>query len=207
MPKSSSPYDVHPGVAMVQKWIAELPAKTGRSLDDWIALVKKEAPQGDELRRDWLVSKHNFGAISAKCIVERAAGMGDEEDTPEKYFSAAAKYVEEQYSGKKTQLRPIFEQLVKLGKSLGKDVKVCPCKTMVPFYRNHVFAQIKPTTNTRIDFGLCFTTYKGKLPKRLIDTGGIAKKDRITHRIELTSATQIDADLIKWLKLAYTLDT
>ena len=77
---------------------------------------------------------------------------------------------------------------------------------MVPLYRNHVFAQIKPTTNSRIDFGLCFTTYQGKLPKRLIDTGGLAKKDRITHRIEVASADQIDADLAKWLKLAYSLD-
>jgi hypothetical protein len=77
---------------------------------------------------------------------------------------------------------------------------------MVPLYRHDVFAQIKPSTNSRIDLGLCFTTYKGKLPKRLIDTGGLAKKDRITHRIEVTSANQIDADLAKWLKVAYSLD-
>jgi Domain of unknown function (DUF5655) len=106
----------------------------------------------------------------------------------------------------KSDLRPIFEELLKLGKSLGKDVKACPCKTMVPLYRNHVFAQIKPATNARIDFGLCFTTYKGKLPKRLVDTGGFAKKDRITHRIELTSVDQIAADLTKWVKVAYSLD-
>ena len=34
-------YDVHPGVAMVQKWEAELPAKTGRSLAEWAELVRK----------------------------------------------------------------------------------------------------------------------------------------------------------------------
>ena len=77
---------------------------------------------------------------------------------------------------------------------------------MVPLYRNHVFAQIKPTTNVRVDFGLALTHYKGKLPKRLVDTGGLAKKDRITHRIEITDAKQIDADVNKWLKTAYDLD-
>jgi hypothetical protein len=57
---------------------------------------------------------------------------------------------------------------------------------MVPLYRNHVFAQIKPTTNTRIDLGLALAKYpESKLPKRLIDTGGKAKKDRITRRIEI----------------------
>ena len=206
MSKSSAFYDVHPGVIMVQKWIAELPAKTGRTLDEWIALVKADGPKDFVLCRDWLKSKHNLGTNSAWWIAERAEGKGGEEDCPEEYLATAVKYVEAQYSGKKTLLRPIYEQLVKQGRSLGKDVKVCPCKTMVPFYRTHVFAQIKPTTNTRIDFGLCFTAYKGRLPKRLVDTGGLAKKDRITHRIELTSAGQIDTDLIMWLNLAYSLD-
>jgi hypothetical protein len=53
---------------------------------------------------------------------------------------------------------------------------------------------------------MCFTTHNGVLAKRLIDTGGLAKKDRITHRIELTSAGQIDGEVRKWLQLAYTLD-
>jgi hypothetical protein len=210
MPKSgaqtSSPYDVHPGVAMVQKWVAELKPKTGRSLEEWIALVKKEGPKDITARPEWLKSRHKLGANSAWWIAERADGKGDEEDTPERYLATAVKYVEEQYAGKKSGLRPIFEELIKRGKSLGKDVKACPCKTIVPLYRNHVFAQIKPATNTRVDFGLCFMTYKGKLPKRLIDTGGLAKKDRITHRIELSSVDQIDDELLKWLKVAYELD-
>jgi hypothetical protein len=41
---------------------------------------------------------------------------------------------------------------------------------------------------------------------RTLDTGGLAKKDRITHRIELTSTSQIDPDLKKWLRAAYDLD-
>ena len=125
---------------------------------------------------------------------------------PKKYLATAAQYVEEQYSAKKSPFWPVFEQLLALGKSLGSDVKACPCKAMVPLYRNHVFAQIKPTTNTRIDFGLCFTSYKGKLPKRLIDTGGLAKKDRITHRIEVSTLDQIDDELKRWLRAAYDLD-
>lgn len=204
--KSASLYDVHPGLAMVQKGLAELQAKTGRTLEEWVALVKKEGPAGHLARRNWLKSKHKVGNNAAWWIVDRAEGKESDEETPEGYLAAAVRYVEEQYAGKKSALRPIYDQLLALGKSLGPDVKACPCKTMVPLYRNHVFAQIKPTTNSRVDFGLCFTTYKGKLPKRLIDTGGLAKKDRITHRIELTSPDQIDADLKEWLRAAYDLD-
>ena len=76
----------------------------------------------------------------------------------------------------------------------------------MPLYREHVFAQIKPTTNSRIDLGLALTHYKGKLPKRIIDTGGLAKKDRITHRIELKSTDQIVSEVKKWLKTACDVD-
>ena len=204
--RNHSLYGVHPSVAMVQKWVAELKEKTGRSLEEWIALVKKEGPKNEKLRRGWLKTKHKLGTNSAWWIAERAEGKGGEEDTPEAYLEAAVHYVKEQYAGPKEKLRPIYDELLKLGKSLGEDVKACPCKTIVPLYREHVFAQIKPTTNSRIDLGLALTHYKGKLPKRIVETGGLAKKDRITHRIELTSTAEIDGEVKKWLRTAYDLD-
>jgi len=204
--KAQAMYDVHPGVAMVQKWIGELKEKTGRSLEEWIAFTKKEGPKDEKSQRAWLKVQQRLGTNAAWWIAARVAGKESEEDSPEKYLAAAPEYVEKQYAGKKAALRPIFDELLKMGKSIGGDVKACPCLTMVPLYRNHVFAQIKPTTNTRVDFGLALTHYKGKLPKRLVDTGGFAKKDRITHRIEITDTKQIDADVKKWLKSAYELD-
>jgi hypothetical protein len=190
---------------MVEKWVGELKSKTGRTLEEWIAMVKKEGPKDEKSRREWLKAKHKLGTNSAWWIAERAEGKG-EDDSPEAYLESAARYVDEQYAGQKAKLRPIFLELLKLGRALGDDVKVCPCKTIVPLYRQHVFAQIKPTTNSRVDFGFALTHYQGKLPKRLIDTGGAAKKDRITHRMELTSTAQIDEEVNKWLKTAYDLD-
>ncbi len=203
--KSESQYGVHPGVAKVQKWIADLKEKTGRSLEEWIAVAKKEGPKDDKTRREWLKSKHKLGTNSAWWISERVDGKGAEEDTPEAYLKTAVRYVEEQYAGPKEKLRPIYDELLTLGKSLGNDVKASPCKTIVPLYREHVFAQIKPTTNARIDLGLALTHYKGKLPKHIVGTGGLAKKDRITHRIEITTAEQ-NGEVKKWLKTAYDLN-
>jgi Domain of unknown function (DUF5655) len=102
-----------------------------------------------------------------------------EEDSPEKYLAAAPKYVAEQYSGKKEALRPVYENVLQVAAKLGADVKACPGKTSLPLYRNHLFAQLRPTTNTRLDLGLSRTHYKGKLPKRLLDTAGMAKKDAL----------------------------
>jgi len=198
-------YGVHPGVLMTVKWIAELKQKTGRTLDEWIKLIKKEGPPTEQGRREWLKQQHGLGTNSAWWLAERSVGKGEETGNPDAYLQAAEKYVETMFAGKKEHLRPIYDALLKLGLSMGKDTRACPCQTIVPLYRNHVFAQIKPTTQTRIDFGLALGDTK-KTPKRLIDTGGFAKKDRITHRFEITSLKEIDAEVKKWLKVAYDRD-
>jgi hypothetical protein len=130
--------------------------------------------------------------------------MGLADDTPEGYLKGAAVSVEEMFAGPKETLRPIFEALYKLGRSLGKDVKVCPCKTIIPFYREHVFAEVKPSTRTRIDLGLALKDTP--FTKRLLDTGGLAKKNRITHRVALTSVDDIDDEVKAWLRRAYDMD-
>ena len=203
--RRKSIYGVHPGVLMTQKWIGELKQKTGRTLDEWIKFIKKEGPPTEESRRAWLKDQHKLGTNSAWWLAERSVGRGEESGDPDAYLKAAEKYVDEMFAGKKEHLRPLYDALLKLGLSMGKDTKACPCQTIVPLYRRHVFAQIKPTTQTRIDFGLALGDTK-RTPKGLIDTGGFAKKDRITHRFEITSLKDIDAEVKQWLKLAYERD-
>lgn len=203
--KAKSIYGVHPGVTMTMKWVAELKEKTGRTLDEWIKFIKQEGPPTEPARRDWLKQEHRLGTNSAWWLAERSVGKGEEAGDPDAYLRAAEKYVDGMFAGKKEHLRPIYDALLKLGLSMGKDTKACPCQTIVPLYRNHVFAQIKPTTQTRIDFGLALGDTK-KTPKRLIDTGGFAKKDRITHRFEITSLKDIDDEVKRWLKVAYDRD-
>ena len=100
----------------------------------------------------------------------------------------------------------MFERLLDTGLAVAGDVKACPGKTIVPLYRHHVFAQIKPATRSRIDLGLALGKEKARVPKRLIDTGGREKGDRITHRIEITRVEHVDDDARRWLKRAYDLD-
>jgi Domain of unknown function (DUF5655)/Domain of unknown function (DUF4287) len=205
MPKRKALYSVHPGVAMVQKWIAELKEKTGRSLDEWLKHIEREGPTTEAARRVWLKANHGLGTNSAWWLAERSVGRADSwDDTPEGYLKQADHYVKEMFAGKKTSLKPIYDALLELGLGIGKDAKACPCQTMVSLYRHHVFAQIKPTTNTRIDMGFALKDAKAK--GRLIDTGGFAKKDRITHRIPITSINEIGAEVKRWLRIAYDLD-
>jgi hypothetical protein len=201
MAQAKSLYSVHPGVLMTQKWVSTLKDKTGRSLAEWLALVKESGPKGEKQQREWLKQEYKLGTNSAWWIAERAAGKSAETDDPNVYLRAAEGYVDKMYSGPKAALRPMYEKLLALGLGLGRDVKACPCETMVPLYRRHVFAQIKPTTQTRIDMGFALGALKGE--GRLIETGGFAKKDRITHRIAISSPADIDNEVKRWLRVAY----
>jgi hypothetical protein len=204
MTKKSTVYSVHPGVVMTQKWNAELKKKTGRSLEEWLKLIKKEGPAEEKERRDWLREKHSLNTMTATWLAERSAGKGAEMEDPDLYLASAERDVDKMFSGGKAHLRPVYDALLKVGLKTGKEAKACPCTTIVPLYRNHVFAQIKPATQTRIDMG--FALGDMKPTGRLIDTGGFAKKDRITHRIAITSLDDIDDEVKHWLKIAYDRD-
>ena len=205
MAKAKQHYDPHPGVAMVRKWIDTLKEKTGRDLDEWVALVLTKGPATTKERRDWLKSEHELGTNAASWIADHAEGKGDlEEGDPEKYVARAIEYVDAMFAGPKSALRPVYDALYDVARSIGGDVKLSPGKTIVSIYRNHVIAQIKPATRTRIDLG--FALGDTKPSGRLTDTGGLAKGDRITHRIAITSVDEIDDEVKRWLRTAYERD-
>jgi len=205
--KDSTPYDLHPSVAYVQAILANLEARTGRSLEAWVDLARKASPAETKARRAWLMEQ-GLGTNQASLVAQRAGADPGHAfgETPEGYLAAAPGYVDAQYGGRKAALRPLFERIVSLARGLGADVKVCPCETIVPLYRHHVFAEVKPFT-ARLDLGLALGDPASVLDPsgRLKDTGGFTRKDRITHKLELASEADL-ASAQAWLKQAYARD-
>jgi hypothetical protein len=190
-------YSLHPSYEREAAFEANLKERTGKSLEQWLALVKKDGPLTEKERREWLKEKHGFTTVYAWWVAERAEGKGSAAD----YDPEAC--VEAMFAGK-AGVRPVYDKLLKLALALGADVKACPCQTIVPLYRTHVFAQLKPSTRTRLDLGLALRDIP--FTERLLDTGGRGKKDRITHRIALTRLAEIDDEVKKWVRTAYELD-
>ncbi|HJW09641.1 MAG TPA: DUF5655 domain-containing protein [Holophagaceae bacterium] len=209
MPRS--PYSVHPAVAYQQAIIANLKAKTGRSLAEWLALAEAKGPKDRKKLSAWL-KERGLGGTQAGIVSERLLPSVERhaflEDTEEGYLQAAEAYVDAMFSGKKAHLRPLYDTLLEIALDLGDDMRACPCKTIVPLYREHVVAEIRPSTLTRVDLGLALgdPALVRDDSDRLIDTGGFEKKDRITHRIEIRSLKEIDFEVETWLKAAYERD-
>lgn len=196
-------YEVHPAVRHAQAMADNLAKTTGRSLPEWLKLVAQHKLADAKAIRQWLKEQHGLGLSSCMLIAD-AAVQGPESLSAEAYLRAAPGYVDALFAGPKAALRPLYEDLLGIALALGGDVQISPCRSFVPLYREHVFAQLKPSTRSRLDLGLALGALKAK--GRLIDTGGYAKKDRITHRIAVESAADIDAETREWLARAYALD-
>jgi Domain of unknown function (DUF4287) len=124
-------YSVHPSIPYVQNIIANLKTKTGRTLEEWVAFVQKEGPKTEGERRSWLKEQHKLGTNYAWWIAERAEGKGWEEGDPDAYLRKAPEYVRDMFAGKRAALKPIYDQLPKLGLATGEDVKACPISELL----------------------------------------------------------------------------
>jgi predicted transport protein len=172
-----------------------LPAKTGRTFEEWVALTREKGLSSRKERIAWLKSEHGLGSVTAMFIAADAEGK-----------SMVATYADEDallegmYGGDKAALRPIYDQLAKTAGKLGRDVELTVCKTYVGIRRKRQFAIIKPGARERVYLGL--TLPGAKTGGRLLNAGSIGN-DRMTHRIEIASKKDIDAEVIGWLKAAF----
>lgn len=165
--------------------------KTGKTLDYWIQVVKKSKIEKHKAIIDFLKSEHNFtygyaNFVSLKSRKSDAASFDDED------------LITTQYKGREL-LKPIYEKLLQEIASFGTDITVTPKKSSVSIIRKKQFALIKPATKTRIDLGL---KLKGKeISGRLENSGPFGSM--CTHRVQLNSLDDVDAELISFLKEAY----
>ncbi|WP_417463642.1 DUF5655 domain-containing protein [Kordiimonas sp.] len=197
---------VHPVVSHMKAMLASMEARTGKSPDDWATIVLRYGATDVNKAAAQLKADYGLGKPTAWLLASRALGETPEDYDEAAYLSAATDLFNAQFAGKKAELAPIAQALATEATMLGDDAGVSPTKTMVPFYRHHVFAQVKAATQKRVDLCLALKGYDGPIDERLKPTGGSAKGDRITHVIGIFALADIDDQLRKWLKIAYELD-
>jgi hypothetical protein len=199
--RRGSRYSLPPGYSMEAVYHVNLRERTGRSFEEWVAIARSSGPGGEKAKREWLKDEHGFTTNYAGWVASAAVGKeeGAEAYDPEALVAAMFE--------QKPALLPVYEKTLELALAIGADVKACPGKTIVPLYRKHVFGQLKPSTRTRLDLGLALKGVPAKeLSRRLIDTGGAAKGDRITHRFAIGAERDLDEEVRRWLRIAYERD-
>lgn len=168
-----------------------LKEKTGKSLNHWVEVVKKSKLDKHKAIIDYLKKEHGFtygyaNFVALKTLKSDAGSIDD--DT----------LLENQYKGKES-LKPIYDKLVDEIMTFGKDITKTPKKDSVSMIRKKQFALIKPATKTRVDLGL---KLKGKEENGRLGSSG-PFGTMCTHRVQLTSVDEVDAEVLAWIKEAY----
>ncbi len=172
----------------LQTMINNMPSKTGKSIDEWKALLSKKSFVKHSEGVNYLKTEHNVSHGFANTIVT----LSKDENTPTEDLIAA------QYKGKEA-LIPIYDTLIDFVKSLGKDVTVTPKKGSVSIIRKRQFVLIKPATKTRIDLGL---KLKDKPVQGKLENSG-PFGTMCSHRVQISEETEVNGELKAWIKEAY----
>jgi predicted transport protein len=174
--------------------VSNLKQTTGKSIDEWLALLKGHAGQKHGAVVSFLKTEHGlthgYANVIAHRLLKSDAGS---------VAAGGTDLVAAQYEGAKAALRPIYDKLESAIKKLGKDVEFAPKKAYVSVRRSKQFAIIQPSTATRLDLGL---NLKGSPAAGRLEASGTWNA-MVTHRVKLASASDIDAQVIGWLKEAY----
>lgn len=132
--------------------VANLKARTGRSLDEWVAVVLASGIDPLDLKavRRWLKDEHG-AMVNTRWHVADAAAKAAGWQRP-----SVEAFIDQQFSGSKAGMRPLFDLLRAAIEDLGDDVAVQGRGGYTPFVRSRQFIAVA-TTRTRLDVGLRYT--------------------------------------------------
>jgi hypothetical protein len=194
--------------------LANIQKRTGKTLDQLVAIVKNSglAKHGEMVAM--LKDKHGMGHGDANTLVHYAnksaqvfAGTTGATGTTGTTGSGGTTGTDAQldriYTGPKAALRPIHEKVMAEVGKFG-PFEIAPKKTYLSLRRKKQFAMVGPATNTRVEVGLNVKDMKDvkgvKAGGRLeaLPPGGMCQ-----YKVKLTAPAEVDAELLGWIKKAY----
>lgn len=175
-----------------QTMIENLHKNTGKSLDEWISIVQKEKIDKHGQIIKYLKENHGLTHGYANLVALKArgadAGSVDNKDS----------LIDIQYKGKEHFL-PLYESIIEEVKKYGNDVEIAPKRTSVSLRRNKQFALLQPATKTRFEIGI---NLKGQAPEGKLEAN-TASNAMCSHKINVSGKTEIDAEVLGWIRKAY----
>lgn len=180
-----------------QTQLRNIQTKTGKTLDQLKELVlasglSKHSEILAMLKKDLGLGHGDANALAH--YARKAAGTADEAKPAETGGDAV---LDEIYTGPKAALRPIHEKLMAQIHAFG-EFEIAPKKGYVSLRRKKQFAMIGPATNTRVEVGLNMKEEPGTARLEVQPPKGMC-----SHKVKVTDAAQVDAELIAWIRKAY----
>jgi hypothetical protein len=173
----------------LQSQIRNIEATYGRSMDEWIALIRATGLERHGQIVAWLKSEHGLphGAANRVALVALDAAAPPAPDDP----------VVALYADRPATVRAIHDRIWAVVERLG-DVEVAPKKGYLSLRHRTQFAMVKPAAK-HVDLGLILPNEP--VTQRLESAATF--NALFTHRVRVKSEADVDDELEGWIRAAY----
>ncbi len=175
-----------------QAYLDTVKAKTGKSPADFAQLAAQQGltKHGEIvkwLKDDFALGHGHANAIAAVLLKSESRGSSTDDK------------VAKVFSGTKTIWRSAFDALMTKLESVGADIKLAPTDTYISLLRGDKKIGIVQPTKDRLDIGI---KLKGVSVTERLEAAG-TWNNMVTHRVRINDSSQIDDELLGWLRQAY----
>jgi len=161
---------------------------TGKDYKAWYKILKRDGPEKHREKVKWLKEekglKHSHAGILASIF----------KNDGELVYGDPEKLIQDQYSGKCADMRPLFNKLNKTLQNNFKDANLHVCKGYVSYVAKTQFATIHPDKE-QIKLGLAFRGHP--VESNLLQALKVKNaNDKITHYVSIKESADINQDLL-----------
>lgn len=172
-----------------EMWVRVLEKQTNEGLETWNQRILGASIEDESSLRAWLSTQGVTGYAQSLLVMERFG-------YPDFILATADELIEKQYADR-PQLRPIYDAVILAAARCGELI-IQARKTYVSLVApRRTFARVQPAKK-RLDLGLRLENCKAE---------GRLEPSRIHHtmRVQIALATRddVDAEVQRWLELAY----
>jgi hypothetical protein len=180
----------------VETQLNHIQEKAGKSLEELSAIVHKSGLTKHAEIRAMLMQDLGLSYGDANALTHYALKSDGERAAEVKGLTDDG-VVAEIYSGAKAGLRPIHDALMAAIETFG-PFEILPKKGYVSLRRKKQFAMIGPATNTRVEIGLNIKELGDDDRLAVVPAGGMC-----SYKVKVSQASEVDDELINWIKQAY----
>ena len=175
-----------------QAYLDNIQAKTGKTPEDFQVLAaEKGLTQYSEVMA-WLKADYDLGHGHANVIAQILTKPDASKVTPDDKIAKL-------FTGKKQQWRQPYDNLWASLNAFGTDVGVAATSSYISLLRGSKKFGIVQPSSERLDIGI---KLKDADPTERFEASG-TWNNMVTHRVRISDPSQIDEDVLAWLKLAY----
>ena len=172
----------------------QLEQRTGRPMEEWVTLARREGPLSRKDRLNWLREAYGLELSEAEAVQVQ----GEKEGA----FMLDDASISELFTGDAARAWPLFVRLTAIFRTFGRDITAQRDRDSVVFYRNWPFAAAKPVE----DGLLAGAAIPGGVEVRNHMEHADGSEDfpkRIDHKVFIGILDDFEGELVRLFREAY----